>query len=116
MAAPVAGKVTFISPGAKTVYIGIPTNKLTFTAGGRDGTVESDGLFSFGFACPTKQYTHAVMDGKSQTTQGTALMAYDLTGGKAIEFTVTGGWGTGMINFNVVSANPSYPFELIAET
>lgn len=112
----ISGKVTFGSTGAKVVGIGINFIDLDFTAGSRDATVETNGIFAHGHADANKQFCHTIRDGGSETSQTKAMRAYDAAGNIVLEFNVTGGWGTAFANINVTVADPNYPFELVARS
>lgn len=110
-----SGKITFGSPGPKTVVLPITVNELDFYAGSRDSIIESYPGFAFGHADAFKQFTHGTWTG-AETVQGEAMKLRNGAGTVVLEFTVTGGWGTNMPTFNVLTADPNYPFELIGRS
>lgn len=46
----------------------------------------------------------------------TKQVYYNTSGTKVLEFTVTGGWGTDTITFNVTQASASHPLALVARS
>lgn len=91
----ISGQVTFGSTGAKTVYFGQNVNEMVFFSGSNSG-----------YATSTHQYND---DG----TLGSLVVR---SGGvKVLEFSVTGGWGTPFLAFNVTYASASYPFRVLGK-
>lgn len=112
MSAPVSGKVTFTTTGAKTVFIGIPFTHVFFYAGSRDATTETYDIFATGHADANKQFSHTLP--LSETSQTKAMRMKDSAGNVVLEFTVTGGYGTGFLNLNVTATDGLHPFEMVA--
>lgn len=110
----VSGKVTFGSTGPQMLLLGINFNEADLYAGARDGTTETNGLLAIGHADANKQFCHTTRDGSSETIQTKAMRLKDASGNVVLEFNITGGWGTTVMNINVTVANASYPFEIVA--
>lgn len=100
----VAGKVTFGSTGNKTVSIGVQPNDIMFF-------VDSVSQIGYADASPY-QFSRSPSFATDRTK---AVVAYDGSGTKVLEFNVTGFTVSGF-TCNVTVASASYPFDLIART
>lgn len=91
----ISGQVTFGSTGPKSVYFGQTVNEMIFLCGNNSGYANS---------------THQFND------DGTlASLVVRVSGVKVLEFSVTGGWGTSTLSFNVTYASASYPFRVLGK-
>jgi len=97
----IAGKVTFGSTGSKTVAIGIAANDISFYP---------ENSPTCGFADHSFQFSRT----PGQSTDYTkALVAYDTSGSKILEFNVTG-WGATSFTCSVTFVSGTQSFALVA--
>lgn len=112
----VSGQVTFFSTGTVMVNFGITVNDLDCYMGSRTGTVETDGLLSVGHANSGNQFCRMQADGKAQKDTSHCICAYDSAGNTVLQASVTAGWGTSILTFNVAVVNANYSWDAVVRT
>jgi hypothetical protein len=93
----ISGQATFGSTGAKSLYFGTPINEVVFGCG-----------TSVGYADANHQFCRYDPTSYDETKS----MVFYNGATKVLEFTVTGGWNTSTLTFNVTYASASYPFKV----